>query len=102
MAGCMGAPVFRFARPNAFVQATSPLVIEDTTAPGTRYFARRSGMRSSSARAKGSSGPAAVWNETPRPSMKIHEKPTVLAAGIVVSVAARVRGMQTEAEAGGE
>src|SRR5881394_3055179 len=50
--GCMGAPVFGVARPNAFVHATSPLVMQDTTAPGTRYFARRPGIRSSSARAK--------------------------------------------------
>src|SRR6185436_18145855 len=96
MSGRMGAPVFRFARPNAFVQATSPLVMQDTTEPGTRYFARSAGMRSSRTCANGSSGPVAAGRGTPEANIKTSVGPKVLGAAIAMSVAARILRMQTE------
>ena len=86
MSGRMGAPVFRFALPNAFVQATSPFLMQDTTAPGTRYFASRPGMRSSSARPKVSSALHEAWREIPRTRMKAHRGAKVFGADITLSV----------------
>ena len=51
---CIGARVFRLARPNALVQTTSPFRMQETTAPGVRYRCNRAGIRSSKATANGS------------------------------------------------
>jgi len=56
----MGELIRRSARPKAFVQATSPFLMQDTTAPGTLLLAKSAGIRSFSASAKESSEPTSA------------------------------------------
>jgi hypothetical protein len=80
----MGAPVFKFATPKAFVQTTSPFVMQDTTAPGTWYSASKAGIRSSSARAKASSAGGAAWSDVVQASatVKPHTMARILGSGL--------------------